>query len=156
MSRASGKLGSALLLARNHSALIVNLHQATAGADVPFRGGVMRVLECSQHVPVGQPQKRMRMHISGHIGERRFDSRMQRVAHIEDKSAASIMIVGKKHSAGRHRVFRVMYVHGLLISSDGRHQMSVRPRSWIGIDHREKVIAPPFPPFGSTIGQANR
>ncbi len=86
----------------------------------------MRVLECSEHVPVGQPHKRMRMHVPGHIGERHFDSRMQRVVHIKDESAASVMIVGKEHSAGRHRVFRVMYVHGLLISGDGRHQMSVR------------------------------
>src|SRR5262249_26348558 len=43
--------------------------------------------------------------------------------------------------------------HGLLISGDGRHQMSVRRRSWIGIDHREKVVAPPLPPFGSAIGR---
>src|SRR5215472_5029368 len=51
------------------------------------------------------------------------------------------MIVGKKHSARRHCVFRVMYVHGLLICGDARHQMSVRGRSWIRIDHREKVVA---------------
>src|SRR5882672_1039034 len=66
---------------------------------------------------------------------------MQSVAHIKDESPARIMIIGKEHPAGGHRVFRMMYVHGLLIGRDGRHQVSIRPRRWICINHREKVVA---------------
>src|SRR5579859_224613 len=41
----------------NHLALIIDLDQASAGAHVPFWGVVVRVLECSEHMPVGQPQE---------------------------------------------------------------------------------------------------
>ena len=47
---------------------------------------------------------------------------MQRVAHIEDKSAAGIMIIGKQHPARGHHVFSVMDTHRLLVGLQSRDQ----------------------------------
>jgi hypothetical protein len=34
-----------------------------------------------------------------------------------------------------------MHAHGLLIGGEARHQVSVRGRGRVGIDHREEVVA---------------
>ena len=51
---------------------------------------------------------------------------MQRVVQVEDESAASVVIVGKQHTAGGHGVLRVVHAHGLLIGGEGGNQMPVR------------------------------
>jgi len=65
---------------------------------------------------------------------------MDRVAYVKNESATSVMIVGKEHPAGWHCVFRVMHQHRLLIRRKSSHQVSIRWRGWIGIDHRKKVV----------------
>ena len=66
---------------------------------------------------------------------------MQRVTHIKNKSASGIVIVGEKHATGGHGVFRVMDELGRLICGESSHQAAIRRGGWVGIDHREKVIA---------------
>jgi hypothetical protein len=56
------------------------------------------------------------------------------------------MIVGKEHAIGGHHVFRVMRGHRLLVRHDGCHEVSIRWRSRVRIDHGKKVI-----PFASRI-----
>ena len=53
---------------------------------------------------------------------------------------SGVMIVGKKYAAGGHDVFRVMYPDRLLVGCDGRHQLSIRSRRRVWIDHCEKVL----------------
>src|SRR5882672_3879161 len=83
----------------------------------------------------------MRMHVACHVSKGSLNLRMQWVAHIKDESPPRVMIIRKEHSAGGHREFGVMYVHRRLIGCDGRHQMSIRRRRRVCIDHCEKVIA---------------
>ena len=120
---------------------VIDFDQAAARAHLSFAGAVMGVLEGGEHVPVGQTQVGVRVHIASHVGKRGDDLGMQRVAHVEDEGAAGIMIVGKEHAAGGHYVFRVMDEFGLLVGHDRRHQLSVGGRSRIGIDDSEKVVA---------------
>ena len=61
---------------------------------------VMRVLERGDHVAIGQPHKRMRMHVAGQVGEGPGDLRMQRVVHVEYEGAAHVVIVGNMPLAG--------------------------------------------------------
>src|SRR6202034_1372749 len=60
---------------------------------------------------------------------------------IKNKSTSSIMIVGEQHAARRHRVLGVMHPFCLLIGDQRGHQMTVRWRSRVGIDHGEKIVA---------------
>ena len=60
-----------------------------------FTTSGMPVLECSEHVPVGQAQVGVRMHVAVHVRERRYDLGVQRIAHIENESAAGLVIVRK-------------------------------------------------------------
>jgi hypothetical protein len=56
----------------------------------------MHVLKARQHVAVGEPQKRMRMTIPTHVGERRRHLRVQLVAQVENEGTACKMVIREK------------------------------------------------------------
>ncbi len=66
---------------------------------------------------------------------------MEWVAQVKNKCASRFVIVGEKHAARGHYVFRVMDVLGLLVCDEGGHEVPVGWRGGVGVDHREKIVA---------------
>ena len=112
----------------NHTALIVNLYEATGTAfawHCRVRGVILRMLKTSEHVPVPESQEGVRVAVAAQVGEKSCDFRVHRVPHIENECSSRHMVIGKEQSACRHRVLGVMYLPGLLISDRDSHQMTI-------------------------------
>jgi hypothetical protein len=100
---------------------------------------VVTVLKGAEDVLVRQAQVGVRMHVAVDIRERAADARMQRIAQIEEKGAAGIVIVGEEDAAGGHGVFSVVHEFGLLVGGEGGQELTVVCRCGRRIDDGEKV-----------------
>jgi hypothetical protein len=53
----------------NCSTPVIDFHQTASLAHLPLRSCAVSVLEGGKHVPIWQPNKRVRVHVTGHIGK---------------------------------------------------------------------------------------
>ena len=79
------------------------------------------------------------MHVAIHISERAGDARVQRIAQVEEKGAAGVVIVGEEDAARGHDVFGVVYELGLLIGIERGQQLPVVRRGRRRVDDSEEV-----------------
>ena len=99
----------------------------------------MAVLEGGENILVWQAQIGVRVHVAVDIGEGAGEARMQRIAQIEEKGAAGVVIVGEEDAAGGHDVFGVVHEFGLLIGIERGKKLAVVRGRGRRVDDGEKV-----------------
>jgi hypothetical protein len=97
------------------------------------------MLEGAEDLLIWQAQVGVRVHIAVDIGERAGDTRMQRLAQVEEKGASGVVIVGEENAAGGHDVFGVVHEFSLLVSIKSGEQLAVVRRRGRRIDDGEEV-----------------
>jgi hypothetical protein len=97
------------------------------------------VLEGAEDVLIRQAHVGVWVHVAIHVGERTGDARVQRIAQIEEKGAAGVVIVGEEDAARGHEVFGVVHEFGLLVGCERGQQLAVVRRCGGCIDDGEKV-----------------
>ena len=97
------------------------------------------MLECGEDVLVGQAQVGVRVHVAVDLGERASDARMQRIAQVEEKGAAGVVVVGEEDAAGGHDVFSVMDELRLLVGVERGKKLAVVRRRGRRVDDGEEV-----------------